>query len=408
MRQREAPLAEAAHAASAVLAGKVQVFEVFARASLSLELACDRSGLIVRRESAETGVACRVEKGRLGGFGRAASHPRDAGKEAARLALGSLGPGHDPLPPSGCLGAAAVPVSPALPESTVEALFQTWRQDRARAAVAVTLVRAETFFYRSEGFTTSWRNQLLLAQWQQELLPGVTVAFRRAGRQPEEFAPPWTLELLREDRACGPLAPERGLRRVLLAPDVAAPLLVLLARHLRTRSRPSPAWDFWDLRRGEAAFLPMACDGEGYPARDLPLLPAGPGHGANPSQRDGMGPSRGAVRVPWDAPPAANPVHLWQRAPQADARPETLPYEGLAALAPASEVVLEKGGRFRLLSLVAELRSGRPRACGVLVLSGSLSRLASSLVATFGPAEHVALGCVVSTPWLLVANLEVG
>lgn len=77
------------------------------------------------------------------------------------------------------------------------------------------------------------------------------------------------------------------------------------------------------------------------------------------------------------------------------------------ALAPVSEVVMEGDGRFRLLVLAVESHGGKIQAQGVVVLSGSLSRLSRSLVATFGPQEHVALGCVVSTPWLFFKNLEV-
>lgn len=405
----EAPLPEAAGAAAAALAGQVEIFEVFARASWTLQLGSEQSGAILRRENSEVGVACRVQKGFLVGFGRAASHPREAGATAARLALASLGSGHDPLPPRERLGAEEVPAHPVLSEDALEELFQRWRQDPARGCVALTLIRSRTFFHRSEGFTATWDNQVLLAQWHQDLAPGVTVAFRRAGRRPEELAPPSVLTVLREGPGVPSLAVSRGLRRVLLAPDVAAPLLVLLARHQGRKAHPSPAWDFWDLRLGPQAFLPMACDGEGYPSRNRPLLIGDPGVAQLDPQRHGSAAGcRGTVRVPWDAPPAPNPVHLWQRAPEAEGAPGGLAYDGLAALAPASEVVLEHGGRFRLLALVAELRSGRPAGHGVLVVSGTLPRLASSLVATVGPAEHLALGCVVSTPWLLVANLEVG
>lgn len=408
MRDAHSALAEAARGAAAVLSGKVETYEVFARRSEVLELASSDSGEVVRRRSVEVGVACRVQKGRCRGFGRASGTPREAGEQAARLAMMSLSPGHEVLPASEHLGAVPVPVRPHLEASAVEGLLHRWPQDPGRSKLGASLVRAESFFHRSEGFTACWPNQLLLVEWQQELLPGVTVVFRRAGRELADLAFPSVLGFLGKEAQPTGLGAERGLRRVLLAPDVAAPLLVLLARHLKRKAHAAPAWDFWDLRQGEEAFLPMACDGEGYPARNLALLVGGkdPDRGG-PDSTTNDRISRGAVRVPWDAPPAVHPVHLWQRAPGPPLRPETLDDNGLAALAPLSEVVLDQDGRFRLLAFLAELRSGRPQGHGVQVLSGSLPRLASSLLATYGTAEHVALGCVVSSPWLFVANLEV-
>lgn len=409
MKEGSLDLQKAVQAASQTVAEKAEAFEVFCRRAESFQLTAGRSGSLLWRETAELGVACRVQRGPLLGFGRASGSGSAAGREAARLALAFLAPGHEPLPPSYQLGAVPVPPRPRPRKEAVEKLFEELARDSEKRELTVTTVTAETLFFRGEGFSARFQNQLLLVTWQQELLPGVAVAFRRAGCQLQDIAAPSALGILEGAPSLTGLRFEHGLRRVLLAPDVAAPLLVLLARHLAPgKTQLSQAWDLWDLRYGEQAFLPMACDGEGFPARNLPILV--PQREAGPSgnqETPAAGASRGAVRVPWDAPPAPNPVHLWQRSEAPSSRLETLDFEGLLALAPVSEVVLEGGGRFRLLTLAVEARGGKPLAQGVVVLSGSLSRLPHALVATLGQQEHVALGCVVSTPWLLFKNLEV-
>lgn len=409
MKGHSLDLQAAVQAASHTVAQKADAFEVFCRRAENFQLTAGRSGFLLGRETAELGVACRVQKGQLLGFGRAAGNASEAGGEAARLALALVATGHEPLPASYQLGVAPVPPRPKLGKEEAERLFDELSADPTKKELAVTLVTSETLFFRGEGLSARFQNQLLLVAWQQEVLPGVVVAFRRAGRQVQDITAPRALSILEAGQQLQSLRCERGLRRVLLAPDVAAPLLVLLARHFAPgKTQLSPIWDLWDLRQGEEAFLPMACDGEGYPACNLPILV---------SQRQG-GPSgekqpldtrlsRGAVRVPWDALPAPNPVHLWQRSPTLSPELEIIDFEGLLALAPVSEVVLEGEGRFRLLVLAVEAHAGKAVAQGVVVLSGSLSRLPRALVATLGQQEHVAMGCVVSTPWLLLKNLEV-
>ncbi|MFN3412773.1 MAG: hypothetical protein ACK42L_01775 [Thermoanaerobaculum sp.] len=407
MRGATCNLASAVHAAQHVVGGKVDTLEVFCRRAESFQLTADRRGLIVRREATELGVACRVQKGEFVGFGRASGSEKEAGREAARLASVFLSPGHGPLPAAQALGAVPVPSGPKAKKDDAEELFSQLARDLERKELTVTLVTAETLFFRSEGFTASWGNQLFLVEWQQEVLPGVVLAFRRAGRHVEDMATPSCLKVLEGGQRLAPWRRERGLLRVLLAPDVAAPLLVSLARRQPPgKAQASPPWDLWDLRQGGEAFLPMACDGEGYPAQNLPVLMGEPSE--TPRRRlEASGVSRGAVRVPWDAPPAPHPVHLWQPPPVPASDPPLSDFEGVMALAPVSEVVLESDGRFRLLVLAVESHAGKIEAQGVVVLSGSLTRLSRSLVATFGPQEHVALGCVVSTPWLFFKNLEV-
>lgn len=407
MRGAKLNLVSAVHAAQQVVGSKVDTLELFCRRAESFQLTADRRGPILRREASELGVACRVQKGQLMGFGRASGSEKEAGREAARLAWAFLSPGHPPLPEPHELGAVPVPPSPKATRDEGEGLFFELAQDSAKKELTVTLVSAETVFFRSEGFTASWENQLFLVEWQQEVLPGVVLAFRRAGRHAEDFRTPSCLKVLKPGQRLPPLRRERGLLRVLLAPDVAAPLLVSLARRGPPgKAQASPPWNLWDLRQGREAFLPMGCDGEGYPAQNLPILMGEPAEA--PHRRpDAAGAPRGAVRVPWDAPPALHPVHLWQAPPVPGAEPAPPGFEGLVALAPVSEVVMEGDGRFRLLVLAVESHGGRIEAQGVVVLSGSLTRLSRSLVATFGPQEHVALGCVVSTPWLFFKNLEV-
>ncbi len=407
MKGASVNLASAVHAAQQGVGGKVDTLEVFCRRAESFQLTADRRGAIVRRQAIELGVACRVQKGELVGFGRASGSEKEAGREAARLAWAFLSPGHPPLPEPHQLGAVPVPPGRKANRDEAEGLFSELAQDPARKELTVTLVSAETLFFRSEGFTASWENRLFLVEWQQEVLPGVVLAFRRAGRHAEDFRTPSCLKVLEPGQHLPPLRRERGLLRVLLAPDVAAPLLISLARRRPPgKAQASPPWDLWDLRQGREAFLPMACDGEGYPAQNLPVLVGEPTEAPHRRPEASVA-FRGAVRVPWDAPPALHPVHLWQAPPVPGSEPAPPGFEGLVALAPVSEVVMEGDGRFRLLVLAVESHGGKIQAQGVVVLSGSLTRLSRSLVATFGPQEHVALGCVVSTPWLFFKNLEV-
>ncbi|MCX7895593.1 MAG: hypothetical protein N2447_06545 [Thermoanaerobaculum sp.] len=392
---------EALQAAAAVLAGRCEVFEVFVRRSVSLRLAHHRRGELCREESYELGVACRAGKGQLIGFGRASGEAKEAGQAAARLALQSLTDGHPTLPLASLLGAVPCPPPPALSEEEISQLFHRLRQANDARDLALTWLRARTLLARSEGFEAFWENQLVLWEWSQEMF-GEEVMFRRVASQPAQLGPPSCLSLVSAQQPLPPLALEPGLRRVLLAPDVAAPLLLGVALRNPKKTHPAGAWDLWDVRRGAHALLPMGCDGEGLPACNLPVLTVDRAE----TQPSRWGAHRhGTVRVPWDSPPTPGPVHLWQKPFPGPATPPGS-FSGLAALAPLSEVVWEQQ-RFRLLAAAVELSRGGVVAAGVVTLVGSLSRLVSGLLTTLGPAEHVALGCPVSTPWLVVANLEV-
>lgn len=407
----EESLRLALQTAGACLGAKADVFEIFVRLGKTWRLAQGKS----REEAYEFGVACRCQRHRQGGFGAASGPPRAAAEAAAKLSLASLSAGHPPLPDATLLGAAPTPEPQWLsPEVLQEHLAILASQ---ADSCAVSLVHSQTLFSRSEGFTASWHNQLLLVEWEQELLPGITCTFHRVLPPPWRFLQPSWQELLPQGSAGPPLPAGRHLARVLLSPDVAAPLLVSLAR---SSSQPlggvASAWQLSDLRTGEGAFLPMACDGEGLPSENRLLLPGARlshplrgnnGSSSKPLPHVPVPPA--PTRVPWDQPPQPSPVHLWQQPSVLEPLPTLLlQLENVyVVLAPVSELALEKNGQFRLLAVLARVRHGKLYRYGVGVLRGSLKRLASGLLGAFGPPEHVALGCVVSTPWLLLSNFEV-
>lgn len=403
MRGGAENLQSATRAALRVASRKGQV-EVFVRQAQAWQLMRDRRGGEVRRETRELGVACRVQRGELLGFGAASGEAASAGEVAARLALCSLGPGHTPLPEPGVLGAVPTPPPQLLTPETLEALFHRLDREGWGGPLGVSLHRTQTLLARGEGFEACWQNQLLLAEWEEELVPGVVGRFSRVLPHPAaNLAPSWR-QLLPGQHRGGGFFGKRHLARVLLAPDVAAPLLVSLVRSLPHLAAPvSPAWELADLRLAPFSLLPMACDGEGRPAQDTPLLV----HLALARRRE-LAPLPPPVRLTWERPPQPAPVHLWQKSSgETVEQALALLDRGFVALAPASEVSVDHHGRLQLLAVMGEVRDGRPREWGVGVLGGTLRRLLSGLSATPGPEEHVALGCIVTTPWLLAKHLEV-
>jgi|GEM_PF-1747538 len=399
-------LAKAVDASLRALPGKGRV-EVFARQGESRHLVRTPRGQVVHRQSFELGVACRVQREQMVGFGAASGPAARAGELAARLALASVGPGHAPLPEPSLLGAVAcLPPKPCPPEA-LEELFARLAHEGCRTFLAVSLHRAHTLLARSEGFAVSWQNQLVLVEWEEEILPGVRGHFSRVVPGPEAVLAPSWRKLLQEPLACSGLSHKRQLTRVLLAPDVVAPLLVSLARSLPGLHVPaSPAWHLVDFRVYPSSLLPMACDGEGLPAQDTPLVAqdlsataGNPGRG---------GPLPRPVRLSWERPPQPAPVHLQQKSTgETLEQAMVLLDQGFAALAPVSEVTVDSQGRFRLMAVMGEVRQGRPQKWGVGVLAGTLRRLLAGLVVAPGPEEHVALGCIVTTPWLMVKHVEV-
>jgi len=384
------------------LAGKTETCEVFVRFGHTRRLARTLQGEEVAQDRQELGVACRGQRGLLLGFGAASGFSSHLGQKAASLALASLSPGHAPLPEAHVLGAVPCPPPQPLAFVQLEKLFLALRQPPWEE-VSLSLSWAQSLFQRKEGFCARWVNQLLLLEWSQEVLSGVRCHFSRVLGQPQKPPPPAWQELVAKGQPVQPLREGRQLVRLLLAPDVAAPLLVSLARQGPEPKGPLPGpWDLWDLRRHPRSFLPMPCDGEGLPAQDSPIFLGNPqGH---PPQSTPFG----SLRAPWDQPPQPAPLHLWQGTSQGPLEEGIQQLgEGFLALAPVSQLAYQRQGRFRLLSVLAQVHQGQIRRWGVGVVSGSFSRLLHGLEGTFGHQEHVALGCVVSTPWLLVKNLEV-
>ncbi len=395
-------LLRAAEAASAQLVQQTEAFEVFVRVAETARWERSVQGELRHHSGWQLGVACRAQRGSLVGFGAAGGTAQVAGRSAGRLALACLSRGHRPLPDPALLGAVPCPPGPKVTAEQANQLFTQLTQQERGQTLSLTLAHAQSSLQRGEGFCARWSNHLMLLEWQQEVLRGLPVRFSRLLTPP--LGPPqpaWT-HLVPAPEKAHPLPRGRRLTRALLAPDVAAPLLVSVVAHLpRKPTVASPVWELWDLRRHPRSLLPMACNGEGLPAADLPLAAQGQAQAA-------AGTGGACIRAPWDQPPHPAPLHLWQAS-------SSLPWEkalaeladAFLALVPASELSVEGGGRFRLLVVASPVHRGQPQGWGLATISGSFTRLLQGLEAAVGEVEHVALGCVVSTPWLVVRSLEV-
>lgn len=395
-------LVRAAEAASAQLGQQTQAYEVFVRLAETTRWERSVQGELQHQVGWQLGVACRCQRGSLVGFGAAGGNAQVAGRSAGRLALACLSRSHRPLPDPALLGAVPCPPGPELTAEHASQLFTQLAQERPWKTLSLTFAQAQSFLQRGEGFRASWSNRLLLLEWQQEVLPWLPVRFSRLLTPPlGRLRPAWTRLVPASEKAY-PLPRGRRLTRALLAPDVVAPLLLSLVAHLPQKPTvASPAWELWDLRRHPRSLLPMACDGEGLPAADLPLVVHGQAQAA--AHIGGA-----CIRAPWDQPPHPAPLHLWQAGssvPWEEALADLA--EGFLALAPATEMSVEKGGRFRLLAVASPVHRGQLQGWDLAMISGSFKRLLRGLEAAVGEVEHVALGCVVSAPWLLVRSLEV-
>jgi len=427
------PLLPALHSASEELARSGVRFEVFARLGEHAHLVLDQDGGLERRESHELGVACRVSASGRAGFAAAAGGGARAGRQAALAAFDAMLPSPDPLPPREVLGTsgsalAHPPTEPAQQEAFAHALASALQD----ASSGVTLVQVRLLGGTSsaalatgEGFLARAAAggavvELLLAPpagpWRHLHFAAPALA----DLEPEALARRAIEAALLATRGG---APDRQLADVLLAPAVAAPLLVALAQHLAretkddgalAHARVSRSWNLVDERPGPAGLLPLPWDGEGLPARRIVLVAGGHLRERlatwERAQRTGEQPG-GAVRPSYRHPPLPGPANLVVFSETALPQPDLLALleSGFYLALPAGAVRVDlASGRFALRAAAVAVRHGKPAATHPLVdLRGSFRRLLGALAATGGDAESFSLASAVTTPSLLFRRLEI-
>jgi predicted Zn-dependent protease len=428
----ERTLAAAVQSAAEELTRPGVRFEVFARLGETTHLALNARGAWRRREVREVGVACRVARRGEVGFAAAAGSSARAGSEAARSALAGLLPGVDPLPPRRALGSTPTLLprysdAPEL-EAFAHALAAAFDGD-----VGVSLLRLRTLAGTSIATLATGEGHLAHAAATGALVEllvatrhGPWRSFHIAAPDLAALDPAALAERVKETAllAARGTAPRRALADVLLAPAVAAPLVVALAEFVGLRSgrpprsdrepRVSRAWSLVDERAGPGGLLAQPWDGEGLPARRIELLGGGRlGERLatwGEAQRDRV-PAGGAVRASYRHPPAAGPANL---VVTPSVTPGVTPLvsrleEGFYVVMPEGAVHVERGtDRFALRAAAVAVRRGRGVATHPRVeLRGSFRRLLAGLVAAGNDAESFSLACAVTTPSLLFHRLEI-
>ncbi len=433
MRGGTDPLAAALQAASEELARRRVRFEVFVRLGESVRLTRTRDAANERWASRELGVACRVSGRGRSGFGAAAGSAARAGRQAALAAVEAMLPDTDPLPPREILGSSGTSLThPATDPETREDFAGALLSACGAAAPSVRVLQLRLLTGTSnaalatgEGFSARataggaavelllappagpWRHVHFAAPTLADLDPGTL------GRRAVEAC----LLATRGD------PPPRRLADVLLAPSVAAPLVVALAQHLArewtevdalARARISRAWELVDERPGPAGLLPLPWDGEGLPSRRI-VLAANGRLGERfatweRARRTGERPG-GAVRPSYRHRPFPGPANLVVL-PAAAARQEDLLARldgGFYLVLPAGPIRVDHAsGRFAMRAAAVSMRRGRAVAAHPLVdLRGSFRRLLAGLAATGGDLESFSLACGVTTPSMLFHRLEI-
>jgi predicted Zn-dependent protease len=427
------PLLAAAASAAEELAHHAGRYEVFARSGESFRLRVDAGGERERWHVREVGVACRVWS--EGGLGFAASSGSSAriGREVALAALAGRVPATNPLPPRAVLGETEAPepsalASPTEVESFAQALLDglTGRAPELRPVDLRAVVgRSDTCLLTGEGFLGRARAAGTVVELLVAPPDGPWRLFRWAARQLADLDHDRLSERASEITllATRGAAPERRLADVVLAPAVAAPLVVALVEWLITtrerdgrapRVRVSPAWYLADRRSGPDGLLPLPFDGEGLPARTIVLLAGG--HLREPlvtwAQADGADAlAGGAVRPSYRQPPYAGPANLVVEPRNAHAQKDLLHRlaGGFYLALPVGGVEVDReSGRFVVRAAAVAIEHGRPLATHPLLeLRGSFRRLLSGLEATGADSESFSLTAAVTTPSLLLRQLEV-
>jgi len=423
-------LMAALHSASEELSGKGVRFEVFARLGESTRLSRGASGILERCSSREFGVGCRVSGRDGAGFGAASGSGARAGREAARIALGTMLPAPDPLPPRSVLGATGTSLPHDVPES--ERIEEVLGDVAARVSGGrhgVMLVQARVLAGTSaaalatgEGFHAGAKAggtvmELLVAPPE-----GPWRHFHFAAPAVSDLDPVTIAERVQETAllATRGSQPVRQLADVLLAPAVAAPIVEALVRYLTAASdknrevRVSGAWHLTDDRLGPEGLLPLPWDGEGLPARRIDLIRSGEvGERLATwelAERFGGRPG-GAVRPSYRHPPAAGPANLVVHPDPSTTQSKLLGRmaNGFYLAVPAGAVRVDATeGRFGVQAAAVALQDGKPAATHPLVeLRGSFRRLLAGLLAVGADSESFSLGCAVTTPSLLFRRLEI-
>ncbi len=429
MTPRSDPLAAALQAAAEELARRRVRSEVFARAGENAQVVHTHDGARERRESRELGVACRVSGRGRAGFAAAAGSASRAGRHAALTALAGMRAAPDPLPPREVLGSSgsALPHAATPPEAREQ--FASAVVAACGAAPAVRLLQLRLLTGTSTSVLATGDGYLARATAGGAVVE-LLLAPPAGPWRLVHFAAPALADLVPETLAHRALEasllatrggpPPRQLADVLLAPAVAAPLVVALAQHLAgeaaslARARVAPAWLLVDERPGPAGLLPLPWDGEGVATRRIALLAdgrLGERYGTwERARRTGERPG-GAVRPSYRHPPHTGPANLVVL-PAAATRQEDLLARldhGFYLALPAGSVRVDHAsGRFALRAAAVAVSRGRAVAAHPLVdVRGSFRRLLGGLAATGGDLESFSLGCAVTVPSLLFHRLEI-
>lgn len=418
-------LSPAAEAALAELQRSKLRHEVFAKEAETYTLRW-RAGQWERRRAVQAGVACRLAGGGMRGFASAAGIAAAAGRDAARAALASRYPGPDPLPPHAVLGSAAVPPPSASPTTDqVERFAVHLAETLAASPVRVEEIRVVSGWSRAllvtgEGFAgTAIVNGALVEVYAgRSDLPASLVHIA----VPALFEPlAGRITAILDGTAGFPLPvapPQRGLHDVILAPGVAAHLLIALLDLLGSRPPGrrgiSHAWGLADARSGPEGLLPLPFDGEGIPSRRVPLLAGGRMATPLSTWEDAAGiPERagGAVRASYADPPSTGPANLVM------APGPVPPHELTAGLADgwhlramAGPVRLDRPrDRLVLPAVGVRMRGGEAvQAWPRVELRAGCGRLLAALEAAANDCLSLSLRTAVTTPSLLFRQLELG
>lgn len=385
-----------------------------------------RGGQWERRHALQAGVACRVAGGGRRGFAAVAGTAAPAGRDAARAALAFAYPGPDPLPPRTLLGCSPVPPSPPPPSAAEAESFAAHLADTlASRAPRLEEIRVVTGWSRAllvsgEGFAgaASAGGALIEVRAGGDRLPA-----RVVHRAAPVLSEPLATEVAQTVGATAGLAlplapPHPGLHDVLLAPDVAAHLVLalldLLGTQPRRRRQVSPAWHLVDARGGPNGLLPLPFDGEGIPSRHVELITGG--HLGSPALtwEDAAGVAEragGAVRASYADPPSSGPANLVMAV--GTASPAALAAamgEGWHLRAAAGPARLDRPrDRVVLHALGVRLCGGDPVQVWPRVeLRAGCGRLLAALQAAGNDPASASLRAAVTTPSLLFHQLELG